>query len=80
MLTVGLLTRLAAWAQVPILAGALLLHRNEGLMATGQSLELSGLVLFLLLTFSFAGAGPISVDNGMPKLKAAPEDQREPQV
>lgn len=71
MLTVGLLTRIAAWVQVPILAGALLLHRGEGLMSGGQSLEFSALVLFLLVTFAVSGAGPVSVDNGMPKLKPA---------
>ena len=69
MLTVGLLTRIAAWVQIPILVGALLLHRGEGLMTTGQSLELSGLVFFLLVIFALSGAGPMSVDNGMPKLK-----------
>ena len=69
MLTVGLLTRIGAWVQVPILAGALLVHRHEGLMAGGQSLEFSALVFFLLLIFSVSGAGPLSVDNGMPKLK-----------
>ncbi len=71
MLTVGLLTRIAAWVQVPILAGALLLHRGEGVMSGGQSLEFSALVLFLLVTFGVSGAGPVSVDNGMPKLKPA---------
>ena len=69
MLTVGLLTRIAAWVQVPILAGAVFIHRGEGLMSGGQSLEFSALVLFLLLTFAVSGAGPVSVDNGMPKLK-----------
>lgn len=69
MLTAGLLTRIAAWVQIPILAGALVLHRGEGLMSGGQSLELSALVLFLLVTFAMSGAGPMSVDNGMPKLK-----------
>ncbi len=69
MLTVGLLTRIAAWAQIPILAGALFVHRNEGLMTSGQSLEFSALVLFLLVIFAVSGAGPLSVDNGMPKLK-----------
>ncbi len=69
MLTVGLLTRIAAWVQVPILAGALFLHRGEGLMSGGQSLEFSALVLFLLCTFAISGAGPVSVDNGMPKLR-----------
>jgi putative oxidoreductase len=72
MLTVGLLTRIAAWVQVPVLAGALIMHRGEGLMSGGQSLELSALVLFLLVTFAVSGAGPVSVDNGMPKLRAEP--------
>ena len=71
MLTVGLLTRIAAWVQIPILIGALFIHRGEGLMSGGQSLEFSALVLFLLVTFSISGAGPVSVDNGMPKLKPA---------
>ena len=71
MLTVGLLTRIAAWVQVPILAGAVFIHRGEGLMSGGQSLEFSALVLFLLCTFAVSGAGPVSVDNGMPKLKPA---------
>ena len=71
MLTVGLLTRIAAWVQVPILAGALVMHRGDGLMSGGQSLEFSALVLFLLVTFAISGAGPVSVDHGMPKLKPA---------
>ncbi len=71
MLTVGLLTRIGAWVQIPILAGALFVHRNEGLMSGGQSLEFSALVFFLLVIFAFSGAGPLSVDNGMPKLKPA---------
>ena len=71
MLTVGLLTRIAAWVQIPILAGAVFIHRGEGLMSGGQSLEFSALVLFLLVTFAVSGAGPVSVDNGMPKIKPA---------
>lgn len=71
MLTVGLLTRIAAWVQVPILAGALLIHRGEGVMSSGQSLEFSALVLFLLVSIGIAGAGPISVEHGMPRLKPA---------
>lgn len=71
MLTVGLLTRIGAWVQIPILAGALFVHRSEGLMSGGQGLEFAGLVLFLLVTFAISGAGPLSVDNGMPKLKPA---------
>ena len=71
MLVVGLLTRIAAWVQIPILAGALFVNRQEGLMSAGQGLEFAGLVLFLLVIFSISGAGPLSVDNGMPKLKPA---------
>ena len=71
MLTVGLLTRIAAWVQIPILAGALLVHRGEGLMSSGQGLEFAALVFFLLVVFAISGAGPLSVDNGMPKLKPA---------
>ena len=69
MLTVGLLTRIAAWVQIPILAGAVFIHRGEGLMSGGQSLEFSALVFFLLVMFAISGSGPLSVDNGMPKLK-----------
>jgi putative oxidoreductase len=69
MLTVGLLSRIAAWAQIPILVGAIFVHRGDGLMSGGQSLEFSGLVLFLLVVFAIGGTGPLSVDNGMPKLK-----------
>lgn len=64
MLTVGLLTRIAAGVQIPVLAGAvLLIHRTEGLMTAGQSLEFSALVLFLLVVILVAGAGPLSVDG-----------------
>ena len=71
MLTVGLLTRIASWVQIPILAGALFVHRGEGLMSSGQGLEFSGPVFFLLVVFAISGSGPLSVDNGMPKLKPA---------
>ncbi len=69
MLMVGLLTRIAAAVQIPVLAGALLLvHRNEGLMSAGQSLEFSALVLFLLGVIAVAGAGPLSVDGDKAKV------------
>ena len=71
MLTFGLLTRIGAWVQIPILAGALVVHLKEGMMSGNQSLEFSALVFFLLVIFALAGAGPLSVDNGMPKLKPA---------
>lgn len=63
LLTVGLLTRIAALAQIPILLGAVFfVHRQDGLFALGQSLELSALVLFLLVMFALSGAGKLSLD------------------
>lgn len=63
MLTIGFLTRIAALVQIPILAGAVfLVHRSEGLLALGQSLEFSALVLFLLVVFAISGAGKLSLD------------------
>jgi len=64
MLAFGVLTRIAAAVQLPVLAGAVLLvHRGEGLMAASQSLELSTLVLALLAVVTVAGPGPLSVDG-----------------
>lgn len=64
MLVFGLLTRIAAVAQLPVLIGAVfLIHRSEGLLAAGQSLEFSALVLFLLTVIAVAGPGPVSVDG-----------------
>jgi putative oxidoreductase len=76
MLTVGFLTRLAALVQIPILFGAVFfIHRQDGLFALGQSLELSALVLFLLILFTIAGAGRLSLDHvtfGSREERAAP--------
>ena len=62
-LALGWFTRLAAAAQVPLLLGAVfLIHWQEGLMQPGQSLELAGLVLVLLLVFTIFGSGSLSLD------------------
>jgi len=64
MLSLGLLTRLAAIVQIPILCGAVfVVHLHEGLLSRGQSLEFSALVLFLLAVFATFGAGKYSIDN-----------------
>ena len=66
LLALGLLTRLAALVQIPILAGAVfIVHRQDGLFALGQSLELSALVLFLLCVFLVSGAGRLSLDHAV---------------
>lgn len=63
LLMLGLLTRIAAAIQVPILFGAVfLVHVDEGLLAAGQSLEFSALVLFMLVIYTFFGAGRWSAD------------------
>ena len=64
LLTAGLWTRFAALAQIPILAGAVFVHRSAGLTTQGQSLELSVLVLFLLCVLLVYGPGSWSVDRG----------------
>jgi uncharacterized membrane protein YphA (DoxX/SURF4 family) len=64
MLALGVATRIAAIAQLPVLLGAVfLVHWHDGLLAQGQSLELAGIVLFLLAVYSVFGAGPLSVDQ-----------------
>ena len=64
LLVIGFCTRLAALVQIPVLAGAVFfVHRQEGLMTLGQSLEFSALVLFLLVVIFISGAGRLSLDR-----------------
>ena len=63
LITVGLLTRVGAFIQVPVLLGALaFVHSKEMLFSTTQNIELTALVLFLLVLFSIIGSGHISFD------------------
>lgn len=80
MLAAGLLTRLAALIQIPILVGAVfLVHLQEGLMSPTQSLEFSALVLFLLMVVFVFGAGRWSADRYVFEYGPAVEDQ-EPEI
>ena len=64
LIFIGLLTRLGALIQIPILIGALgLVHSKESLFTTSQNIEFSALVLFLLILFSIIGSGNMSVDH-----------------
>ena len=64
MLAAGLLTRVAAAIQLPILFGAVfLVHSSGGLLNPGQSLEFSALVLALLGVYFVFGSGELSVDR-----------------
>jgi len=63
-LAIGLLTRIAALVQVPILFGAVfLVHFQDGLLTADQSLEFAALVLFLLVVITLFGPGRWSVDH-----------------
>jgi len=63
LLAVGLYTRLAALAQLPILVGAVVVvHWQDGLLSANQSLEFSALVLFLLVLVLLFGGGRWSLD------------------
>ncbi len=63
LMAIGLLTRIAAFVQLPILVGAVfVVHAEEGLLASGQSLEFSALVLVALVIFTLFGSGRWSAD------------------
>ena len=70
LLTLGLLTRIAALLQIPILVGAVFfIHMRQGLVAEGQSLELAALVLALLIVYFLFGSSSLSLDNFLAKRK-----------
>lgn len=71
LLAFGLLTRIAAAVQVPILLGAVFgVHLREGLFGPAQNLEFALLVLFLLVLFVVAGGGRWSADYFLTKREA----------
>ena len=64
LIIIGLLTRIAAWAQIPILLGAIfLINLNSSLSQGFSELLLSILVLILSAFFAWTGGGKISMDN-----------------
>jgi len=65
-LMVGIATRVAAFFNITVLVGAVLVvTSSEGLFAPSQALELSLLTLFALLLFLWQGAGKVSFDGIM---------------
>lgn len=73
-IAMGLLTRICALANIPILLGAVFfVHSPTGLFHVYPVLSLSILVLFLLVFFAVVGSGRISVDEFM---RRHPERQR----
>ncbi len=68
LLGVGYFTRLASLIQIPILIGAVfVIHLKQGLLSSGQSLEISVLVLFLLVIFFLFGSGKLSLEKYLSK-------------
>ncbi len=64
LLALGLMTRLAAAVQIPVVTGAILnVHLAEGLLGTGQALEFAALVLFMLGVSAMFGGGSLSLDR-----------------
>ena len=73
LIAVGLITRYAVAAQIPIVLGAVILVGTTGTFeALGSDLWLAVILLFLLVFFFIYGAGPISVD-GVLKRRRHPE-------
>ena len=63
MLAAGLLTRVAAAVNVPILLGAVLfVHQKDGLFTRTQGLEFTLFVLFTLVLMVWHGSGKWSLD------------------
>lgn len=64
LLAVGLLTRVAALFQLPILVGAaFFVYGRDGLFSHNQEFQFTALVLFLLVLILIHGAGRLSVDH-----------------
>ena len=73
MMTAGLLTRIAALIQIPILVGATFVSQQQGgLLASSQNLELAALTLFLLILIFLYGSGKWSSDHFLFKRPATP--------
>ncbi|KAA3613014.1 MAG: DoxX family protein [Calditrichaeota bacterium] len=64
LVALGLITRIGALIQIPILAGALIIVSiPQGLFTQSQSFEFTALVLVLLVIFSIFGGGEWSIDK-----------------
>lgn len=64
LIIVGLFTRIAIVAQIPIVAGAIIfVNSRTGIFAGQSDLLFSIVVLLLLLFFFIEGGGRISMDN-----------------
>ena len=68
MMAIGLWTRTAILANIPVLFGAVFfVYIEQGLFTQNQGLEFTALVLFLLIVLLIYGPGRWSVDNYLSK-------------
>lgn len=66
MITIGLMTRLAAAFQIPVLAGAVIfINSKTGFYSVNSELPFSLLILAMLLFFFVYGSGPVSADQAL---------------
>jgi uncharacterized membrane protein YphA (DoxX/SURF4 family) len=71
LLAAGLVTRVAAVVQLPVLLGAaLFVHSKEGLFTPHMTLEFTLLVSALLALFTAAGGGRLSADHYLRRSRA----------
>jgi putative oxidoreductase len=74
-LVIGLLTRLTAALEIPILIGAMLiLNISQSYSLIHSGFEFTILVFLLLVIFLIYGPGPLSIDNYFYKHKEATEE------
>jgi putative oxidoreductase len=64
MIATGLLTRVAAIAQIPVVLGALIFF-NQDMMSHFGYFIIPLVVLFLLIWFAVIGSGPWSLDRAL---------------
>jgi len=65
LLAAGLLSRIAALVQIPILAGACSVFMDEGFFTPAQNLEFTSLVLFLLVILAVFPPGRLSAGHAL---------------
>jgi putative oxidoreductase len=67
LIILGLLTRIAVWAQLPILLGAIIFINKNGMALTHADLLFTLFILVLLVLFALEGGGKNSMDHYLKK-------------
>jgi len=70
LIAAGLITRIAATFQIPVLIGAIIfVHKWDGFLVDGSELLFAIIILMLLVFFLIYGSGPFSFDELMKRQK-----------